>query len=94
MVMPAVNVILFGVVPPENKASIISASNIILNLVIAVLSFGIGYLSDRASLRLAFGGAVYLMYFLGILVSLGLLKNFTRDMHRRDAAVETKVATG
>jgi MFS family permease len=93
MVMPAVNVILFGVVPPENKASIISASNIILNLVIAVLSFAIGYLSDRAGLRLAFSGAVYLMYFLGILVSLGLLKNFTRDMNQRDAVVETKVAS-
>jgi hypothetical protein len=33
------------------------------------------------------------MYFLGILVSLGLLKNFTRDMYQRDAVVETKVAS-
>jgi MFS family permease len=94
MVMPAVSVILFSTVPPETKASTISASNVVLNLVIAVLSFLIGVISDAAGLRLAFGGMTLLMYAAGIAVCLALLRTYRRDMARRDALVEGRVADG
>ena len=82
MVMPAVSIILFSVVPPETKATTISASNVVLNLVIALLSLMIGIVSDATELRLAFGGAVILMFALGILVSLALLRTIGKDIDR------------
>jgi MFS family permease len=91
LVMPAVTIIEFSVVPPETKASTISASNVILNLVIAVLSLLIGVVSDAAGLRLAFGGVVIVMYALGIVVCLALLRTFRQDMAKRNAVVETRV---
>jgi MFS family permease len=50
MVQPAVNVVLFSVVPPEMKATTISASNVILNLAVAVVSISVGVVSDAAGL--------------------------------------------
>jgi MFS family permease len=93
MVMPAVSIIQFSVVPPETKATTISASNVVLNLVIAILSFLIGVVSDATELRLAFGGMTLLMYVLGIGVCLTLLRTFEADMHKRDLLVEGRVAT-
>lgn len=92
MVMPAVNILLFGVVPPETKATAISASNIVLNLVIAALSLLIGIFSDRYGLRFAFGASVLVMYAVGIGVCLALLRTFPRDRLARDRLVETRVA--
>lgn len=91
MVLPAVSVTMFSIVPPETKATTISTSNIILNLVIAVLSLLIGILSDASGLRLAFGGVVLLMFGLGILVCLGLLTTIRGDMARQRAVVGERV---
>jgi MFS-type transporter involved in bile tolerance (Atg22 family) len=74
------------------KASTISASNVVLNLVIAVLTFFIGVISDAYGLRLAFGGAIILMYALGIIVSLSLLRTYQRDVERRDEIVAGQVS--
>jgi MFS family permease len=92
MVQPAVNVVLFSVVPPEMKATTISASNVILNLAVAVVSLLVGIVSDAAGLRLAFGGSVLLTYVAGIMVCVALLRTFGRDMQQRDAVVETRVS--
>jgi predicted MFS family arabinose efflux permease len=92
MVMPAVSLIMFSVVPPETKATTISVSNIILNLVIALLSLLIGIVSDAAELRLAFGGVVVVMFVLGIGVCLLLLRTFQRDVEAQQALVESRVA--
>jgi len=91
LVLPSVTLIQFTIVPPEMKASTISASNVVLNLVIAVLSFLIGVISDAAGLRLAFGGAIILMYALGIIVSLFLLRTYPRDVERRNTLVAERV---
>ena len=91
MVQPAVNVILFSVVPPENKATTISASNIVLNLFIAILTFLIGVISDAAGLRLAFGGVTIFTYAVGIIVCLALLRTYRRDVDRRNALVDSQV---
>jgi MFS family permease len=60
---------------------------VVLNLVIAVLTFFIGFVSDRAGLRLAFGGAILLMYVLGTIVCLFLLRTYPRDVERRNNLV-------
>lgn len=90
MVLPAVSVCLFSVVPPETKATAISASNVVLNLVIALLSFLIGVVSDAAGLRLAFGGAVLLMFGLGIFVCLRLLQTLPADARAQRAWVAAR----
>jgi MFS family permease len=91
MVMPAVSITMFSVVPPETKATSISTSNIILNFVIAFLSFFIGVISDATELRLAFGGVVLLMFALGIMVCLSLLRTIRADMDRQKAVIESRV---
>lgn len=91
MVMPAINIILFSVVPPETKATAISSSNVILNLVIALLSLLVGVVSDATELRLALGGTIVIMFALGALVSLLLLRTFGRDASRREAAVTARI---
>jgi MFS family permease len=91
MVMPAVSIIMFSVVPPETKATTISVSNVILNLVISLLSFLIGYVSDHAELRLAFGGVVIVMFILGIGVCLALLRTYQGDVARQQSVVESRV---
>jgi hypothetical protein len=92
MVLPAVNIMLFSVVPPETKASTIATSNVILNLVIAILSLLIGVVSDASELRLAFSGVVLIMFALGIVDSLLLLRALPRDMASQKEYVETRVA--
>jgi MFS family permease len=91
MVMPAVSIIMFSVVTPETKATTISASNVILNLVIALLSFLIGVVSDAVELRIAFGGVVILMFALGIVVCLALLRTFQKDTAAQQAMVSSRV---
>jgi hypothetical protein len=86
-----VTLIQFSVVSPEMKATTIATSNVILNLVISILTFFIGAVSDARGLRLAFGGAILLMYALGVTASLGLLRTYRRDVARRNALVSSKV---
>lgn len=94
LVMPSVNMIFFSIVPPEMKASTISASNVLLNLVIAVITFFIGVVSDAAGLRLALSGAIFLMYGLGTVVSLTLLRTYRRDVERRNTVVADHILRG
>jgi MFS family permease len=91
MVMPAISIILFSVVPPETKATTISASNVVLNLTTAALSYLIGRISDVAGLRLAFGGAVLFMFALGIFFSLALLRTLGQDAARQKQLVAAKL---
>lgn len=91
MAMPAVNIVFFSVVPPETKASTIATSNVILNLVIAIVSFMIGVISDAAELRFAFSGVVLMMFAIGIGVSLGLLRTLPGDMMKQRKLVEARV---
>lgn len=90
-VMPAVNIMLFSVVPPETKATSISTSNVILNLVISILSYAIGALSDATELRYAFGGVVLVMFALGTVVALALLRTLPGDAARQRALVATRI---
>ncbi|MCZ2127740.1 MAG: MFS transporter [Anaerolineales bacterium] len=90
--MPTVNIIFFSIVPPEMKASTISTSNIIMNLVVAIMSYFIGRVSDAAGLRPALLGVLLTFYGLGILASLGLFRTYGKDMEKRNEFVEAHVA--
>jgi MFS family permease len=92
MAVPAVSIIMFSIVPPEMKATTISTSNVILNLVIAGISLLIGLGSDATQLRWAFGGVVLVMFGLGIVVCLALLRTLRRDMARQKAIVQARIA--
>jgi MFS family permease len=92
MVMPAVSITMFSVVPPETKATTISTSNILLNLVIAFLSVVIGLVSDATELRFAFGGVVLLMFVLGVLVCLALLRTIQADIANQKLIVQNRIA--
>ena len=94
MALPAVNIALFSVVPPETKGTTIATSNVILNLVIAAASFLIGVISDAYELRLAFSGVVLVMFALGIVASLALLRALPHDMAKQKELVEARVAVG
>jgi MFS family permease len=91
IVMPAVNIIMFSVVPPETKATTISVSNVILNLVISLLSLLIGLISDAAELRLGFGGIVIVMFLLGIVVCIGLLRTYRSDIAGQQVTVQSRI---
>jgi MFS family permease len=91
MAMPAVNLVFFAVVPPETKASTIATSNVILNLVIAIVSFLIGVVSDAFELRVAFGGVVLAMFALGIGASLALVRTLPHDSARQRELVDARV---
>ena len=91
LVMPSVSLIQFTIVPPEMKASTISASNVVLNLVIAILTLVIGVVSDAFGLRLAFGGAILIMYILGFIVCIFLLRTYEQDVERRNEVVNGRV---
>jgi MFS family permease len=92
MAMPAVSIMMFSIVPPEMKATTISTSNVILNLVIAAISLFIGLGSDATQLRWAFGGAVLMMFGLGIIVCLALLRRLPNDMARQKSIVQSRIA--
>ncbi len=92
MALPAVNITFFSVVPPETKASTIATSNVILNLVIAVLSFVIGVISDASELRLAFAGVVLLMFGLGVVDCVFLLQSLPHDIEQQKQFVQARVA--
>ena len=62
-------------------------------LVIAVLSFLIGVIIDAIELRLAFGGVVIVMFGLGIVICLALVRTLRGDMARQTAFVEARVKT-
>jgi MFS family permease len=97
LIMPAINVMLFDVVPPETRASALAADSVILSGVSAIAAFAIGAVSttvglhqglDRGNLRAGFQGASTLLLACGVIVALALLRTAPADM----AALRTYVA--
>jgi MFS family permease len=91
MVLPAVNIIMYSVVTPETIAMTVSASNVILNLVIALLPFLIGVVNNTVELRLAFGRVVILMFVLWVGVCLAPLRTFRNDVATHQTTVSSRV---
>ena len=82
LIMPAINVILYDVVPPETRSSASAADGVIISIFSAITAFVIGAVSQGAggNLRLGFQGAATILLGGGLLVSLALLRTAPDDM--------------
>ena len=89
LVMPAINVILYDVVPPETRSSATAADGVVMSAISALTGLAIGAVSQyvgarqglaEGNLRVAFQGAATLLLSGGIVLSLLLLRIVPRDM--------------
>lgn len=97
LIMPAINVILYDVVPPETRASASAADGVFVSAVSALAALAIGAVSDyfgklqgldQGNLRVGFQGAVTVLLAGGIIFAIVLLRTAPADM----AALRTYVA--
>jgi MFS family permease len=89
LIMPAINVMLYDVVPPETRASATAADGVILSAVSALTAFAIGAIShyvgrlqglESGNLRVGFQTATSLLLGGGVVFALALLRTTPRDM--------------
>ncbi len=97
LIMPAINVMILDVVPPETRASALAADGVILSLVSAVTAFAIGAISHyvgqaqgmaEGNLRVGFQSTCTLLLSGGVVLALVLLRSMPQDM----AALHNHVA--
>jgi MFS family permease len=90
LVTPAVNVMIFDVVPPETRSSALAADGVILSAFSALASFSIGAVSHavglrqglaEGNLRAGFQGTATVFLIGAVIVSLALLRTAPADMH-------------
>ena len=89
LIMPAINVILYDVVPPETRSSATAADGVILSAFSALTALGIGAVSyyvgiwqglDEGNLRVGFQGAATVLLGGGVIFALLLLRTAPADM--------------
>jgi MFS family permease len=89
LIMPAINVMLFDVVPPETRSTALAADGVILSGVSALAAFGIGAISHYAGLaqgiatgdmRVGFQAVITVLLAGGVLFALALLRAMPADM--------------
>lgn len=89
LIMPAINVMLYDVVPPETRSSATAADGVILSATSALTSFAIGAVSytvgrqqglAEGNLRAGFQGAVTVLLTAALLVTLILMRLAPADM--------------
>ncbi|MFN2225831.1 MAG: MFS transporter [Anaerolineae bacterium] len=89
LIMPAINVMLFDVVPPETRSTALAADGVILSAVSALTAFAIGAISHYAgqaqglpggNLRAGFQGASTVLLAAGVVFALALLRAAPADM--------------
>ena len=102
LIMPAINVILYDVVPPETRSSATAADGIVLSAVSALTALAIGAVSytvglrqglAEGNLRAGFQGAVTVLLVSGILLTLALLRVAPADMAALREYVAQRVAS-
>lgn len=89
MIMPAINVMIFDVVPPETRSSALAVDNVLLSGFSAITAFGIGAVSQymgmqqglaKGNLQAGFQGASTVLLSTGIVIALALLRTAPADM--------------
>jgi len=89
LIMPAINVILYDVVPPETRSSATAADGVILSAFSALTALAIGAVShyvgiwqglDEGNLRAGFQGAATVLLSGGVIFALLLLRTAPADM--------------
>jgi hypothetical protein len=101
--MPAINVMLFDVVPPETRSSALAADSVILSAVSALAAFAIGAVSHyvgqqqglaEGNLRVGFQLATTLLLAGGVMLALALLRTTPADMASLREYVAQRAAPG
>jgi MFS family permease len=89
LIMPAISVILYEVVPPETRSSATAADGVIVSAVSALTAFSIGAVShyvglqqglEQGNLRAGFQLATTVLLSGGVVLSLLLLRSAPADM--------------
>jgi MFS family permease len=89
LIMPAINVMIMDVVPPETRSTALAADGVILSAVSAVTAFAIGAVSHyvgmqqglaEGNLRAGFQGATTVLLSSGVFFALLLLRTAPDDM--------------
>jgi MFS family permease len=104
LIMPAINVILYDVVPPETRSSATAADGVILSAFSALTALSIGAIShyvglwqglDEGNLRAGFQGAATVLLSGGVIFAVLLLRAAPADMAAlRDYVGRRAVAVG
>lgn len=95
MIFPSVTVMMYDIVPPETKASVMASDGVISGLVSAGASLTIGLLSrELQSLRLAFGGVCLFFLAVGALLALVVMRRIGSDMQAQDQLVRERIEVG
>ncbi len=92
MIFPSITVMMYDIIPPETKATVMASDGVVTGLVAAGASIGIDLLSRQLnSLRLAFGGASLLFLALGAVLALVITRPLAADMREQEKLVENRV---
>jgi MFS family permease len=84
MIFPSITVMMYDIVPPETKATVMASDGVLTGLVAAGASILIGLLSRQfGSLRLAFGGVSLFFLAAGAILA-PLITPHTADMHDQE----------
>jgi MFS family permease len=104
LIMPAISVMLFEVVPPETRGSALAADGVIISIVSAITAFAIGAVSEYAgarqgleqgNLRVGFQGAATVLLSAGVIFALLLLRTTPADRAAmREYVARRAVGTG
>jgi MFS family permease len=93
MILPTITIMMYDIVPPETKATAMAGDGVVLGLVSAGASAGIGLLSQKLdNLRLAFGGACLFFLAAGAILALVIAQRITADMQDQEKLVQARVA--
>lgn len=93
MILPTITIMLYDIVPPETKATAMAGDGVVLGLVSAGASAGIGILSQELnSLRLAFGGACIFFLAAGAILAFIVARNIAADMQEQEKLVKSRIA--
>ena len=93
MILPTITIMMYDVVPPETKATAMAGDGVVLGLVSAGASAGIGLLSRQLhDLRLAFGGACLFFLAVGAVLALIIARRIGDDMQAQEKLVQSRVA--
>ncbi len=93
MILPTITIMMFDIVPPETKATAMAGDGVVLGLVSAAASSGIGLFSQQMyDLRLAFGGACVFFLAMGAILAFIIARRIAADMHDQEKLVEARIA--
>ncbi len=93
MILPTITIMIYDIVPPETKATSMAGDGIVLGLVSAGASAGIGLLSRQlGDLRIAFGGACVFFLAVGAVLAFVIARRIPADIQDQDRLVASRVA--